>query len=78
MIKLQFEGIPHIPGKGISVRLVLKLLHGSSELCSSVVSTSKVAARDLTWIEDMEFDIEIKDIPKVISMHTCIVYNFTG
>lgn len=65
LIKIQIKGLPQLPSRGTIVNLKLQLLHGSSELCDCVVSSDKIASPNLTWTEDMEFDIKISNVPKV-------------
>lgn len=68
LTKIQIGGFPKLP-RSTLVHLELQLLHGCSpELCECIVSSHKMASPDLTWIEDMEFNIEIRNIPKVHSV----------
>ena len=48
----------------------LRLLHGCKNLCHSVATSSKVEAYTLMWNECLEFDIEIRDIPRVTAVPT--------
>lgn len=78
LTKIHIEGVPQLPSKGASVHLELQLLHGSSQLCSCIASSSKVASYYLTWTENMEFDIEIRNIPKVLYSELSVLFlNFS-
>ena len=74
--KIHIEGVPQLPSKGALVHLELQLLHGSSELCGCIESSNKIASYYLTWTENMEFDIEIRNIPKVVHSGLSVLFFF--
>ena len=67
LAKLQVENLPRLPGRGNQVHAELRLLNGSKQLCRRVLSSSKLVrlTHKHVWNETLEFDTEIRNIPKV-------------
>ena len=66
MDKLHITNFPtHLVGCR-AVHMKLQLLHGSQELCPAIKSTTKLPASEVVWEEQLEFESEIRNIPKVI------------
>ena len=66
--KLQIRNIPHTLSSSSGVHMKLSLYHGSTELCEPVVSTTKLRGSEINWMEMFQFNIEIRNIPKVYAV----------
>ena len=63
------ENLPKTSGRGTQINVELRLLHSSRDLCQPVRSSRTPAQADhsLSWNETLQFNIEIRDIPKVLN-----------
>lgn len=64
--KLQIKNFPLALNGSSGVHMKLSLYHGSTELCEALVSTTKLRGSEINWVEMFQFDIEIRNIPKVL------------